>query len=133
MQISAALKGNLSGDGDIYYALADFDEPTYLHQAVGRAGELIIRYRDLNKLLIARPALEEVRTHFHVPVFLSNYGLLESTQDEIIRVLKKWKDEPFTNHLEIETYTWNVLPEDMQVEIDGSIAREMEWVLNQIQ
>ncbi len=133
IQISAALKGSMSKDNDIYEALEQFDEPTYLHQAVGRSGELLMRYRDLDQLLASRPKLQEIRTHFHVPVFLATYGLLDSTQDEIIRVLDKWKKEPFTNHLEIETYTWNILPEDMQLEIDRSVAREMDWVLKQIQ
>ena len=36
----------------------------------------------------------------------------------------------FTFHLEIETYTWEVLPEEMRLPINESIAREIQWVLN---
>ena len=37
-----------------------------------------------------------------------------------------------TNHLEVETYTWEVLPEELRTRIDDSIGRELNWVLDQI-
>jgi len=37
----------------------------------------------------------------------------------------------FTRHLEIETYTWDVLPAGLKVNLLESIAREYEWVLQQ--
>jgi hypothetical protein len=37
-----------------------------------------------------------------------------------------------TRHLEVETYTWEVLPKELQKEIDVSIARELNWVANQL-
>jgi hypothetical protein len=74
----------------------------------------------------------EWRTHFHVPVFVQSYGLLESTQKDIREVLKIWSGTPLTRHLEVETYTWEVLPKELQKEIDVSIARELNWVANQL-
>ncbi len=34
-----------------------------------------------------------------------------------------------TTHLEIETYTWDVLPAGLKMDLADSIAREYEWVL----
>ena len=63
-----------------------------------------------------------------MPLFLENYGLLSSTQSEIIKTLAIQKARPFTNHLEIETYTWGVLPASVQVPLNESIIREIAWV-----
>ena len=37
----------------------------------------------------------------------------------------------FTRHLEIETYTWDVLPPALKIDVVQSIAREYEWVVGQ--
>jgi hypothetical protein len=63
-----------------------------------------------------------------VPLFLENYGLLGSTQKEIRETLSFQKENPFTNHLEIETYTWGVLPAAFQVPIADSISREIKTI-----
>lgn len=73
---------------------------------------------------------EEWRIHFHVPVFLDNYGSLASTQDQISIVLNEiLKNPSLTNHLEVETYTWEVLPEDTRLSLGESISRELAWVI----
>ena len=135
IQISAALKSDLPADPDskkvIAGAFAAFNEPTYLHQVVARRNDNgLIRYRDLPDALedIQNPDVEEWRAHFHVPVFLKDLGLLKSTQNDIIEVLKIQVTKPFTNHLEVETYTWEVLPDKLKVPIDQSISRELNWV-----
>jgi hypothetical protein len=66
--------------------------------------------------------------HFHVPIFLERYGKLESTQDHLREVISLVRDR--TSHLEIETYTWDVLPPDLKASSVDSIAREYEWVLD---
>ena len=66
---------------------------------------------------------------FHVPLFVENYGVLQSTQQDIITVLGLHKQQPLTNHLEIETYTWDVLPDAMKLPMTESIIREMEWTI----
>jgi hypothetical protein len=43
-------------------------------------------------------------------------------------VLTLQKENLFTNHLEVETYTWEVLPNELRVPIAESIIREMNWV-----
>ena len=140
IQISAALSSGLittpNSRTKASKELWQFDEPTYLHQAVIRNNaDKLSRYRDLKPALEHWEAFEssELRTHFHVPVFTKKFGTLISTQPDIIDVLDVWKERNFTNHLEVETYTWNVLPSEMQTGIVESIARELEWVQSQLQ
>lgn len=139
IQISAALKASLpenSGEREwVNDALAPFVESTYLHQVVGRNSQgQLTHYPDLPQALnhLYHTDAKEWRIHFHVPVFLSSYGNLESTQHDILQVLKYIRKEKVTNHLEVETYTWEVLPEDIQLEIVDSIIRELEWVDNNL-
>lgn len=136
VQISAALKTIIPAEKflriSLGNALQNFVEPTYLHQVSGlKMDGSIHQYRDLPEALATLAETKEIewRTHFHVPVFLSQYGILGSTQAEIIDVLVYLKDNNFTQHLEIETYTWEVLPHDLRAPIDLSILREYEWVL----
>lgn len=112
-------------------AIAAFDEPTYLHQVTARtdAGNLL-RFPDLPQALASAQAKQarEWRTHFHVPIFLENYGLIQSTQGDIAEVLRLQYLHGYSSHMEVETYTWGVLPADMQLPVDQSIARELQWV-----
>jgi hypothetical protein len=76
----------------------------------------------------ADPSMVEWRSHFHVPLFIEDYGLLQSTQEEITTVLSLHMKDPFSKHLEVETYTWDVLPQELKLPIAQSIIREMQWV-----
>ena len=97
IQISAALKcvksSKISLDKQ-QHSLRQFDEPTYLHQAVIRTqnGDLK-HFSDLTAGIKAMndPDFEEIRTHFHVPVFMSNFEVLDATQNDIINTLDLWK------------------------------------------
>ena len=76
----------------------------------------------------------ELRAHFHVPIFLKQFGLLYSTQDEIVATLEYLKaNSNLTRHLEVETYTWEVLPNPLKSPIIDSIVRELNWVKTQLQ
>jgi hypothetical protein len=117
-------------------AFAAFNEPVYLHQVEARTDEgKYLRYRDLPEALLdaANPSVLEWRAHFHVPVFEKNFGLLESTQDDILEVLRLHRKHSVTNHLEVETYTWEVLSEELKAPIQQSIIRELEWVVRQLE
>src|SRR5690606_24428239 len=135
IQISAALKAAMPDDQiertRIVDAFRQFNESTYLHQVVAlhNNGKLK-RYPDLPEALTRAddPDTKEWRSHFHVPLFINKYGALESTQDDIKKVLSIHKKQTLTQHLEVETYTWEVLPEKLKVPISESIIREMEWV-----
>ena len=132
IQISSAIKVDFTTDTEAKLkALAQYDEPTYLHQVVAlRVDGKFDKYPDLKQAIdnFEEGKYTQWRVHFHVPLFLETYGLLSSTQAEIIKTLAIQKATPFTNHLEIETYTWGVLPASVQVPLNESIIREITWV-----
>lgn len=139
IQISAALKADLQLEAslrqDLKDQLSQFNEPTYLHQVVARqANGGLLRYSDLPEALadFDHPDITEWRAHFHVPLALQNIGLLQTTQSDISTLLALQHDQHFTNHLEVETYTWEVLPQDIKLPLSQSITNELQWVLKQI-
>ncbi|WP_158796468.1 metabolite traffic protein EboE [Pedobacter sp. L105] len=139
IQISAALKAALPSSPDdrepIVHALSKFTEATYLHQVIAKTNSgSLIRYPDLPEALAdnRNPGVIEWRAHFHVPIFAEDMGLVKSTQADIVEVLNKFKENPFTQHLEVETYTWEVLPEDLKVPLTQSITRELDWVIKRL-
>ena len=136
LQISAALKADLTADrAAVRSGLEPYDEPVYLHQAaLRRTDGTIDRFPDLTPALavLDESAYAELRTHFHVPIYADSYGLLRSTNDAIREALGLWKEHPFTPHLEVETYTWDVLPDHQRLNLTDSIVRELEWVRYQL-
>ncbi|MEN0053384.1 MAG: metabolite traffic protein EboE [Mucilaginibacter sp.] len=137
IQISAALKAIFDAPTDdnqlILLEFEKFNEPTYLHQVIARLADgSLVRYTDLPDALAAADKPQEWRAHFHVPVFLENFGLLQSTQTDIVKVLALQAQNAFTNHLEVETYTWGVLPDALKIPLTQSVIRELEWVKNKL-
>ncbi len=139
IQISAALKAdlpaNLSERAAVMEAFSTFNESTYLHQVIARdANGEFTNYNDLPKAMehANAPTTVEWRTHFHVPIFLEEYGVLQSTRQDIVEVLDYVKQKEVTSHLEVETYTWDVLPKTMKTNLADSIVRELEWVKQQL-
>jgi hypothetical protein len=113
--------------------LKKFDEPVYLHQVIElRSNGSYKQYRDLTAALrsIDHPLAKEWRIHFHVPVFADRFDQMESTQDHIIDGLQPLLMESGCRHFEIETYTWEVLPDHLKLEITDSIEREYRWTLD---
>ncbi len=139
IQISAALKahmGNLPSEREaLRDAFSKYNEPVYLHQVVAKKedGDLL-RYPDLGEALAdyRNPGVREWRAHFHVPVFEKDFGLLQSTRDDIREVLEIQQTEELTRHLEVETYTWEVLDPSLKLPLQESIIRELEWVKRQL-
>lgn len=138
LQISAALKCVVSENTTIKQlqeCLNAFDEPTYLHQAVIKTKKgALLKFKDLKNGIEAmtRDDFQELRTHFHVPIFVEDYQLLQSTQNDITTILESWRKDEFTRHLEVETYTWQVLPIHLQTDLEQSIDRELKWVLDKV-
>lgn len=137
IQISAALKAKVPDNTDerseFMNAFQKFNEPVYLHQVIARKKDGgFLNYPDLNIALndAKNPDVAEWRAHYHVPLFVSSYGVLNSTQSDIEKVLSIHDLSMFTFHLEVETYTWEVLPEEMRLPVNESIVRELQWVLN---
>ncbi len=113
-------------------ALRRFNDDVYLHQVVERRGDQLIRYLDLPEAFDSLNQGErghEWRVHFHVPIFLEELGEFSSTQDFLRELLMLHRQEPISQHLEVETYTWDVLPEEYRgEEVEAAIARELDWV-----
>ncbi len=139
IQISAALEARLSGElaenEKVLNELLRFDESTYLHQLVAETKDRksCLRYPDLSgidKSVFTQQPVERIRVHFHVPVFIERYGYLVSTQQEIKNTLAWLKKNKISNHWEVETYTWTVLPDDLRFDLPASIAREMQWIVD---
>lgn len=120
--------------------LREFQEPRYLHQTAlthPLHPEELKLYEDLPEALasIADDALAELtlRTHFHVPLFLERFGHLRATQEEVRKCLQHVTEFTDCRHFEVETYAWNVLPEELRVDdLAEGIAREMQWVMDAV-
>lgn len=131
IQISSAIKVDFSSDAQAKLeTIAQYNEPTYLHQVVAQKKDgSFLKFPDLTEAIAGfNEEVSSWRVHFHVPLFLENYGLLASTQSDIVDTINVHKQKPFTNHLEIETYTWGVLPTEFQAPLNESIIREINWV-----
>ena len=134
LQLSSALR-IASLDAASARQLAAFAEPVYLHQAVQKSGGALVRYVDLPQALAAggAPAGAELRVHFHVPVFLEKMEHFGTTQAFLAQILAQHRAQPVSRHLEVETYTWDVLPKAYRAAgLSAAIARELEWVKAQL-
>jgi hypothetical protein len=79
------------------------------------------------------PGPREWRTHFHVPVFLDDLGPFRTTRFALEQALAFHKKTPLSTHLEIETYTWDVLPAHLKTgDIVEYVCREIDWVRGEL-
>lgn len=110
--------------------LATFSEGRYLHQSVLRSPDGERFFEDLELALAAigqGDAVDEVRVHFHVPVYLQRFGFLHTTQDAIRETLAALRPED-CHHFEVETYAWEVVPEPLRrPSLAEGIAQELRW------
>ncbi len=131
LQISAGLRLE-QVTPETLQALRGFDDPVYLHQVVESGPAGLTRFVDVPEALASlaqSPRAAEWRVHFHVPIFLDKLEAFSSTRDFIEQVLALHRVQPLSQHLEVETYTWTVLPPALRVDaIENAIARELSWV-----
>ncbi len=130
VQLSTGLQVAFGPERDeVFSALRPFADPVYLHQVVERRGEELA----MGSTPPGDAAARQWRIHFHVPVFQARYGRFENTQADLAALLRILKAEPLSPHLEVETYTWEVLPEEYRREgIVASVARALQWVVEQM-
>lgn len=113
--------------------LQQFAEPRYLHQTSIETNDELIFFADLLFALQRFDAPEKLtgswRIHFHVPIFAPQLGQLSTTQVEIANCLGALQQHEIpTPHFEIETYAWNVLPQQWQTDdLVSGISREWNW------
>lgn len=117
-------------------ALRPFAETVYLTQTVQRRNGKLTRFLNLEDAFEAweaDPGPREWRTHVHVPVFLDDLGDFRTTRFAIEDALAFHKKNKLSPQLEIETYTWDVLPEKLKTgDIVDYVQREIEWVKSQL-
>lgn len=135
IQLSSAIRVPVPSDAaarnDLAARLRPFADSTYLHQVVARTGADLRHFPDLGEALACSGGCgDEWRIHFHVPLFTREYQGLGSSQEDVATVIRAARDEAITSHLEIETYTWEVLPAALKIDLGESIAREYDWVLS---
>ncbi|HMO14595.1 MAG TPA: metabolite traffic protein EboE [Pirellulaceae bacterium] len=175
VQVSAAIEYDWTDDvqtrEQLLIDLTQFAEQRYLHQTVYRglqhpvtnipcATEIddLLFFEDLPQALAALPELGpgQLRSHFHVPIYVEKFGTIRSTQANIETCLTSlfgFSEDPieanslprsasthnrtlqtnqaikFTGHLEVETYTWQVSPQSIrQRSLVDSIASELIWL-----
>jgi sugar phosphate isomerase/epimerase len=122
-------------------ALRRFDEPVYLHQVVARAADgALRRFEDLPEALAWAEEVsvaargQEWRVHFHVPLQATPEPPLGDTREHLAAVMDFLAREPEAcTHLEMETYTWAVLPEPLRaVRVEEQVAAEYAWTLREL-
>ena len=138
VQASCALEVTDPNDEVAREAVSAFDEPVYLHQVGASDADGRVHVAADLPMALADAAWRERapwRVHFHVPVFReAAAGSLATTRPFLERVLARVAAGGVTDHLEIETYTWDVLPEAERQDGSGSdlveaLALEYESVL----
>ncbi len=118
-------------------ALKKYADTIYLTQTIEKQDGRLTRYLNLEDAFAAwdkdpNPH-KEWRVHIHVPVFLDDLGPFRTTRFAIEDALKFYKKNPLSRHLEIETYTWDVLPDSLKTgDIVDYVTRELEWVKGQL-
>jgi len=128
IQLSSALSFR---SGEARKTLLAFDEEIYLHQVTKKNGQRIARFSDIAPALASSGDEDtEWRVHFHVPIFMAPEEGPGTTQDHVSEIIMRAARNEEFDHLEVETYTWDVLPKNLRKEdVRDSILRELRWVI----
>jgi hypothetical protein len=135
IHLSSALRVQFTCD--TREALRSFAEDVYFHQVIERdAKGQIARFKDLDVALRqAHPGeAKEWRIHFHIPLHHQATELFGNTAEHIVRLLDHLRAEPsLCRHLEMETYTWEVMPGDLkQRDVVDQLTAEYDWALKRL-
>lgn len=141
IQISSALELKFPNQENGLQVLREFAEPKYLHQVRTIVNNQLIGVVDLPIALEANhlPKTGAWRVHFHAPIQAATlvHEELSTTQLAIIKVLDFLKINPACRpHLEVETYTWQVLPITLRPQNDialiNGLTEELNWLEKQM-
>jgi sugar phosphate isomerase/epimerase len=140
-QVSCALQADDAADPSTREALGSFVEPRFLHQTRQARSRRLHGTDDLGEALSGAGGLtgeEPWRVHFHVPLHDDAVPPLSTTRPVVVDALRALVGGPesLTDHLEVETYTWQVLPEaqrprDVRGLVEG-LAAELEWTRREL-
>jgi hypothetical protein len=139
LHLSSALKVRPSPA--VRKALAAFAEDIYFHQVIERRADgTMRRFRDLPNALVEASEKDESETaewriHFHVPLHSPSTEMFDTTSDHLLGVLDLLQAHPdLCSHLEMETYTWEVMPESLKNRsVVAQLVAEYEWTLRELE
>jgi len=132
LHLSSALK--VTPTAEVREALGSFADDVYLHQVVSRdENNHLSRYKDLPAAL-AQEAGEEWRIHFHIPLHSPPSEIFSNTTDHLLGLLTLLGKNPgICSHLEMETYTWEVMPPEMKNRsVVDQLVGEYDWCLKRL-
>jgi hypothetical protein len=115
-----------------------FADDVYLHQVIARNPDgSLTRHKDLDLALAnasAQASSQEWRVHFHVPLQSQLQNGLSTTAEHILGLFSLLqKQAQLCSHLEMETYTWAVLPEPLKTrDVTDQLVAEYEWTLEKL-
>ena len=115
--------------------LQGFREDRYLHQTSIRTDDgRVHTYLDLPQAMADAAQAEaphgEWRVHFHVPIHLDTLGPIHTTRNAINQYLQAIRPGDATYHFEVETYAWDVLPDELKSDnLAAGIADELVSVM----
>ncbi len=142
IHLSSALKAKATAEARA--ALKKFADDVYLHQVIACAANGTKKMtRDLPAALAEQWKLEmgkhkrykkffsEWRIHFHVPLHAPAVAPFANTNDHLLGVLDLLAENPnLCSHLEMETYTWEVLPPELKSRnVVEQLVAEYDWTL----
>ena len=141
LQASAALHADRPTERATRRALTSFAEERFLHQVRELTPAGLRSWDDLPPALDDTAGPDPVgpwRVHFHVPLHAAPRPPLRSTRAELTRTLEAVFGGPaaVTDHVEVETYTWGVLPVEARPVDDAGlisgIAAELAWTRDRL-
>jgi hypothetical protein len=120
--------------------LRGFDEPVYFHQVIASHGEQPLRrFADLPLALDAaklapKDVGDEWRVHFHIPLHAKPGNGFDDTSDHVLGAMDWLAANPTKcQHIEMETYTWEVLPENLRSgSVEDQLVKEYDWCLGEM-
>ena len=120
VQVSAALGADHPEQAATSAALRGYAEPRFLHQTRSAAGHAADDLADALEAGFPGPW----RVHYHVPLHAAPQPPLHATLDVLRDALAVLVggDRALCDHLEVETYTWNVLPPAQRPSTPGRLA-----------
>jgi hypothetical protein len=137
LHLSSALK--LRPSIEAQDELKKFADDIYLHQVVTRNDrDQLARFKDVDVALVQADSEKgdaEWRVHFHVPLHSEPTELLDNTRDHLLGTLDVLAANPaLCSHLEMETYTWEVLPSELRNRsVVEQLSAEYQWCLRELQ
>lgn len=138
LHLSSALR--LRPEAEALRRLHDYQDDVYFHQVIVRRDDgTLVRHRDLPEALAAaasiKPAAgDEWRVHFHIPLHAAPDEIFQNTADHLTGALDVLAARPsLCQHLEMETYTWEVLPAHLRAaSVEDQLEKEYAWTLAEL-